>query len=165
MNNIKSKKIYTDSDDKKTIMFTIPLNPIPKKNNGQIIQNKKKDPLEDLLAQRNLIDKDKKKNYKLIPSKKYLEYVKDAQYFVKAYRINRPVNVKALFYRKTRGTVDLTNLNEGLHDLLVERGCLEDDNQHIIVSTDGSRVLYDKENPRTEVTIEFYPDDFQDPFR
>lgn len=31
---------------------------------------------------------------------------------------------------------------------------LEDDHSGIIYSHDGSRVLYDKENPRTEVTIE-----------
>lgn len=164
MKNIRTEKLDNVSSDKRTIKFTIPLNPIPKKNNGQIIQNQKKDPLEEMLAKRNLIEKERKKKFKLIPSKKYLEYVKDAQYFVKAYRINRPVNVKALYYRKTKARVDLTNLNEGLHDLLVERGCLEDDNQHIIVSTDGSRVLYDRDNPRTEVTIEFYPDDYQDPF-
>ena len=31
---------------------------------------------------------------------------------------------------------------------------MKDDNNRIVVSTDGSRVLYDKHNPRTEVEIE-----------
>ena len=38
--------------------------------------------------------------------------------------------------------------------MLVKYGVIEDDNSRIIVSMDGSRVRYDKENPRTEVTIE-----------
>ena len=46
------------------------------------------------------------------------------------------------------------NLHSALHDVLVEVGVLEDDNSQIVVSTDGSRVLYDKHNPRTEVEIE-----------
>ena len=48
---------------------------------------------------------------------------------------------------------DLTNLHEALHDILVKYHVIADDNCKIIVSTDGSRVLYDRENPRTEVTI------------
>ena len=68
-------------------------------------------------------------------------------------RINYPVNVKALYYMPTRRRVDLTNLHEALHDILVRAEILEDDNCKIVVSTDGSRVLYDKMNPRTEVYI------------
>ena len=53
----------------------------------------------------------------------------------------------------TYRTIDLTNLNEALHDILVVNGLLVDDNAKIVVSTDGSRVFYDKNNPRTEVYI------------
>ena len=67
--------------------------------------------------------------------------------------IDQPVNVAAKFYMPTRRRVDLTNLNEALHDILVNYGILTDDNAKIIVSTDGSRVYWDKENPRTEVII------------
>jgi hypothetical protein len=35
----------------------------------------------------------------------------------------------------------------------VKYGVIEDDNSNVVVSVDGSRVLYDKENPRTEVEI------------
>jgi len=53
----------------------------------------------------------------------------------------------------TRRRVDLTNLLEAIDDVLVHYGVLSDDNSSIIVSHDGSRVLYDKARPRTEVTI------------
>ena len=55
----------------------------------------------------------------------------------------------------TRRIVDLTNLEEAIDDILVKYGVLKDDNSRILVSHDGSRVLYDKDNPRTEVTIRF----------
>lgn len=35
----------------------------------------------------------------------------------------------------------------------MEAEILADDNRNIVASVDGSVVLYDKENPRTEVTI------------
>lgn len=61
--------------------------------------------------------------------------------------------VKALFYMKTHRIVDLVGLLQALDDILVHYGVLADDNSRIIVSHDGSRVLYDKDNPRTEVYI------------
>lgn len=54
----------------------------------------------------------------------------------------------------TRRRVDLTNLMEAAHDVLVAAGILADDNNTVIVSVDGYRVLYDKENPRTEIMIQ-----------
>lgn len=35
----------------------------------------------------------------------------------------------------------------------MEYKCIEDDCRDIVASTDGSAVLYDKENPRTEIII------------
>lgn len=67
--------------------------------------------------------------------------------------IDYPVEVRCLFYMPTRRRVDLTNLLEGIDDVLVNASVLADDNSQIVVSHDGSRVLYDKENPRTEVEI------------
>lgn len=67
--------------------------------------------------------------------------------------IDAPLNVKCLYYMRTRRKCDLTNLLEATDDLLVDAGILADDNHRIIVSHDGSRVLYDKENPRCEVWI------------
>lgn len=68
--------------------------------------------------------------------------------------INFPINISAAFYMPTHRRVDLVNLLQGLCDLLVKGGIIKDDNSKIVVGMDGSRVLYDKKNPRTEVTIE-----------
>lgn len=117
-----------------TISFTIPLCPITKKNSQQIIS----------VRGRSMI----------IPSKAYKQYERDAAFFMpKVETICSPVNIKALYYMQTHRKVDLCNLHEALHDVLVKYQVIDDDNSHIVVSTDGSRVFYDKLNPRTEVTI------------
>lgn len=65
--------------------------------------------------------------------------------------IIQSVNCRALFFTDTRRKVDAHNLYEGLADLLQHAGVIADDVQ--IVSWDGSRVYWDKENPRVEVTL------------
>lgn len=70
--------------------------------------------------------------------------------------ISRPVNVKATYCIDAARTTDLNGLNQALHDALVAAGVLHDDsaiNPEIIVSTDGTRVVVDRKNPRTEVEI------------
>lgn len=64
-----------------------------------------------------------------------------------------PYNVKCIYYRNDRRKCDLTNLEEATDDILVKAGVLEDDNFTVIGGHDGSRVKYDKNNPRTEITI------------
>lgn len=120
------------------IKFTVPLAPISKKNSQQILINK--------ATGRPFI----------MPSKKYKEYERDAMMFVpaKGAPVEEPVNVRCLFYMPTRRKVDLANLLESIDDVMVKAGLLADDHCGIIVSHDGSRVLYDKEKPRTEVEIE-----------
>lgn len=66
------------------------------------------------------------------------------------------MNVKAVFYMNARRKVDLTNLLEACDDILVKYEVLADDNCLIVASHDGSRVFYDKENPRTEIEITPY---------
>lgn len=56
----------------------------------------------------------------------------------------------------TKRRVDLTNLLEAVDDVMVKARVLLDDHCGIIVSHDGSRVLYDEKNPRTEVSITAY---------
>lgn len=90
----------------------------------------------------------------MIPSKQYKQYEDDCAPFLRATGINGMVNIKALYYMPTRRRVDLCNLHEALCDVLVKYGVIADDNSNIVASMDGSRVLYDKENPRTEVEIE-----------
>lgn len=126
------------------VKFVIPLSPTTKKNSSIVTLKNRKRPI-------------------ILPSKSFADYQKAAGVYLDALEIDQPVNVKALFYRKTRHRVDLTNLNEALHDVLVHYHVLKDDNCKIIVSTDGSRVLYDKENPRTEVYISEIPN-YSDPF-
>ncbi len=115
--------------------FTIHLAPVTKKNSPRIVTNK--------ATGRPFV----------MPSEKYKAYEKYAAVDIPREGIDYPVNIKALYYMPTHRRVDLTNLNSALHDVLVKWGCIKDDNSSIVVSTDGSRVLYDKNNPRTEVVI------------
>lgn len=117
------------------ISIIIPLTPATKKNSPRIVHAGGRP--------------------KVLPSKQFVSYQDKAGWFLPRLDvpINVPVNVMAIYYMPTRRRVDLTNLHEALHDVLVHFGVLADDNSQIIVSTDGSRVLYDKHNPRTVVEI------------
>lgn len=116
-------------------MIEIPLTPITKKNSQRIVVGKNGKPM-------------------IIPSKAYKQYEKDAILFLRPLGIDYPVNIKCLFYMKTRRRVDLTNLLEAIDDIMVKAGTIKDDNCEIVAGHDGSRVYYDKENPRTEIYIE-----------
>lgn len=117
------------------INFTIPLNPVTKKNSGRMV----------IAGNRR----------KLLPSKAYEQYEHDCGFFIphRGEKISEPVEITCRFYMRTRRKVDLANLLNAIDDILVHYGVIEDDNSKIVVSHDGSRVLYDKENPRTEVSI------------
>lgn len=91
-----------------------------------------------------------------MPSAAYKEYERDAlrQLVPKPRKpVDTPVNVQCVYYMPTHRRVDLVNLQECSLDILVKGGVLADDNSNIVASMDGSRVLYDKENPRAEITI------------
>ena len=99
----------------------------------------------------------------LVPSKAYKEYEKVCKPYLEGiYKkpIDYPVTVTCEYYMPTRRRVDLTNLMEATHDVLVKYGVLADDNRNIIASVDGSRVYYDKENPRTEIYITRYEGEY-----
>lgn len=90
------------------------------------------------------------------PSKDFLEYQTNCGYFLRKNgnaTIDYPVNIKVLFYRSTQRRCDLTNLLEAIDDILVRYEVLADDNFKIVAGHDGSRVLIDKDNPRTEIYI------------
>ena len=117
---------------------TIPLNPIPKKNDHQIRQ--------------------RRDGTQFVGNgERYLDYQKYCGWYVKQGRpkqpISEPVNIQAVFYRKDNRRCDLTNLLEALDDILVLYGIIEDDNFKILRSHDGSTVHVDKKQPRTEVII------------
>lgn len=120
-----------------TIKILIPLNPYTKKNSSRICTRKSGNRIIPFIA----------------PSAQYKKYERQCGYFLEPLGIDEPVNIEAHYYMQTRRKVDLTNLNQALHDILVKCGVLSDDNSLIVVGTDGSRVHYDKENPRTEVKI------------
>ena len=64
-----------------------------------------------------------------------------------------PYNVKCVYYMRTRRKVDLVNLLEATCDILVRAGVLPDDDSTVIASHDGSRVRYDRDEPRVEIDI------------
>lgn len=66
------------------------------------------------------------------------------------------VKIVYRLYMKTRRKVDDLNLFGALDDILVKEQILKDDNISIIRDRDGSRVFYDKENPRAEIYIYEY---------
>lgn len=117
------------------IKFTVPLPPITKKNSQRIVMRGGKPCI--------------------LPSEKYKEYENSALWFIpkRGIPIDFPVNVKCLFYMPNNRLCDLTNHLEAIDDVMVKAGLLKDDNYKILVSHDGSRVLVDKNNPRTEVEI------------
>ena len=118
------------------IKFTIPIAPVTKKNSSNIFVNKATG-----------------KRF-ITPSNRYKQYEKDFMLLCPPIpTISTPVNVKALYYMPTRRKVDLINLHACLHDCMVKKGLLLDDDCSIIVSTYGSRVFYDKSYPRTEIVI------------
>ena len=115
--------------------FTVPLPPVTKKNSQRIIT----------IGGRP----------RIMPSEKYKEYESLALWYVpkRGVPIDFPVNVKCTFYMPTKRLCDLTNHLESIDDIMVKAGLLADDNYKILASHDGSRVLVDKDNPRTEVEI------------
>lgn len=120
--------------------FVIPVAPITKKNSQDII------PIKNKLTG--------KVRHIPIPSKQYRNFEAECIPHCSGMgNFDYPVNVKAVFFMKTLRKVDLTNLLSALDDTLVKGGVLKDDNRDIIAGHDGSRVFYDKLNPRIEVTI------------
>jgi hypothetical protein len=70
--------------------------------------------------------------------------------------IEGPVWLVYKLYTATWHRKDDLNLYEALDDILVSNGILKDDDRKTIRSRDRSRVLYDKENPRSEIYIYKY---------
>lgn len=125
------------------IEFIIPVHPVSKKNSQQIITLKTK-----YGKSRNII----------IPSKKYKEFEAECMPFLHQVKtqagvIDFPVNMAVSFYVSKKLKYDLTNLLEAVDDAAVKSGLIADDNRDIIAGHDGSRVFYDKINPRIEITI------------
>ena len=121
--------------------FTIYSNPVTKKNSSQIVQNRATG------------------RYFIAPSAQYKKYCKECLRQIMTWTdrpktpIDYPVNMKYLFYKESRRLCDDLNHSAALDDILVQAGVLKDDNRDIVTGHDGTRVFYDKENPRVEITI------------
>ena len=116
----------------------IPLSPITKKNSQEIHVNRRTG-----------------KRF-VAPSQNFKEYQNNAGFFIKragAYSGKYPVNITCRFYMPTKRRVDLVNLLESIDDILTHYKVIVDDSAQYIGGHDGSRVYYDKENPRTEIII------------
>ena len=118
------------------MMITLPGEPRTKKNSQRIVYKNGK-PI-------------------VLPSKQYKEYREICIWRIPAHQkahISEAVNMQCVYYMRTTRKVDLVNLIEATCDILVDAGVLADDNSNIIVGHDGSRVCYDKLDPRAEITI------------
>lgn len=117
--------------------FTIPVKPRTKKNHSQLVTLKTGKQL-------------------MLPSKAYREFLKEITKFFKDKEyvvINAPINLKCIFYKDKDYRSDLVGYLQAIQDALVDVGFLFDDNAKIVVSTDGSRVMLDRANPRIEIEI------------
>lgn len=93
----------------------------------------------------------------------YREYEEEAAWIVKAQYsgepIDYPVNCKYTFWMPSERRVDKTNLQSAADDILVRAGVLKDDNFKILAGHDGTRVMVDREHPRTEIVITRMPEE------
>ena len=121
-----------------TYRYLIPEIPRSKKNSQQICINRK--------TGRRFVRQ----------SDQYNDFETAASYYLQPKPkkpIDYPVTVKCTFWMPTLRKVDKSNLEAAIHDILVKYGILDDDNRDVLASTDGSRVYYDKTNPRVEIEI------------
>lgn len=122
------------------IHYTIPLAPVTKKNSQRVLIRQNGKPF-------------------VAPSEQYKRYESQAGWFLRPAPpkpIDFRVHIKALFYMPDNRVVDRTNLEQALYDILVKYRIIKDDNSRIVASGDGTRVLVDREQPRTEIYIEEY---------
>lgn len=126
-----------------TLSFTIPGPPRTKKNHGRIVRAGGRP--------------------RMLPSKQYESWNQFAQIHLMRLQpretIQQLVNCRALIYRDAnRG--DAVGYYQALADALEEAGIVEND--RLIVSWDGSRLLKDAANPRIEVTLTAVADEPQE---
>ena len=125
--------------------FTIHGEPATKKNSAQIVVNPN--------TGRPFIT----------PSKRYKQWASYCKKYILSWKnkpespINYPVILTYTFHMPTRRAVDDLNLSEAMDDILTECGILRDDCRDIVVGHDGTRVYYDKENPRVCILITEVP--------
>ena len=128
--------------------YVIPIDPKTKKNSHRIAGCGKRCPVCGKYAKQFVRNDDKT-----------TEFAFTAAHYLKPkpkQPIDEPVHLIYRLYTQTRHRKDDLNLFEALDDILVKEGILKDDDTKTIRCRDGSRVFYDKENPRSEIYIYSY---------
>ena len=128
--------------------YTIPIAPKTKKNSHRIAGCGPRCPVCGKYKKQFIRNGDKTTEYSFL-SAKYLQPKPRKP-------IEGPVHLIYRLYTGTWHRKDDLNLYEALDDILVKEGILKDDDRKTIRSRDGSRILYDKDNPRTEIYIYEY---------
>lgn len=128
--------------------YTIPLDPKTKKNSHRIAGCGPRCPVCGKYAKQFVRNADQTTEFSFSAAK-YLQPKPKKP-------IEGPVQLVYRLYTETWHRKDDLNLYEALDDILVKEGILRDDDRKTIRSRDGSRVLYDKDNPRAEIYIYEY---------
>lgn len=131
--------------------YCVPLDPRTKKNSPQIAGTGSRCPYCSKFKKQFVVPSKANKAYNFM-AKTYLLPKPDEP-------VSIPVQVTYKFFMATRRKVDEVNLTGAMDDLLVSEKILADDNSNIIKSHDGTRVYYDKQNPRTEIYIYTYEEE------
>jgi Holliday junction resolvase RusA-like endonuclease len=118
-----------------------------KKNNKRILKNFKTDKMFIASSEQYLKSKDS-----------FLWQLADAsnkrewQAMLKANNGLKPLKLEFTFYQKTKQRFDYCNIVQGIQDLLVEAGYLEDDNANEVLPVFAPYQV-DKNNPRVEIRL------------
>ena len=125
------------AEGRAVLRFTIPGAPATKKNSQRIARRADGAPF-------------------VLQGKRYLAYQQACGLYIPRQwaLLEGPFNLQCVYYMPTRRRVDLVNLLEATCDILVHYGLLRDDNSAVVAAHDGSRVRYDRHNPRAEITLE-----------
>jgi len=123
--------------NKETIHITLPFVPRTKKNNSRVVM--------------------RGKYPRVLPSKTYEELEKACCKYLALYWQRQPIekniNLECHFFKDKDYRADLVGYLQAIQDILVKANVIKDDNHKIVVSTDGSRVHLDRQNPRIEIYI------------
>lgn len=133
------------------LKYTIPLDPRTKKNHMKIAGKGRRCPVCR-----------KFESQFVCQGKAHDRYHAEAMCFLRPVPrqpIGDAVHIKYHFFMQTRRRVDVGNLIAAADDLLVDAGIIRDDNCKTVVHHDGTRVFYDKQNPRTEIYIKPYKEE------
>jgi Holliday junction resolvase RusA-like endonuclease len=120
------------------LKIDIPINPRPKKNNQEIVFNKK-------TGKRMVIQ-----------NKRYTEFERECKKYMPILEspIDFPINLSCKFYVADARRRDIANFIEAVQDILTKYNILQDDNYNIVASLDGCSMEIDREYPHIEIIIE-----------